>query len=83
MAYPAAVQFGDRRADALAAAVAAMVVGQHGNVHTGVAQGIGQCRRRPEQRVARVASPAGEGCFEIHDREVARIRGARAAKTGW
>ena len=78
--YSAAVQFGDRRADAFGTAVAAVVVGQHGDIHTRVAQGIGQRRRRAEQRVTRVVSPPGEGGFEVHDREVGRPHPGREGR---
>ena len=80
MEYSAAVQFGHRRADAFGASVAAMVVGQHGDIHTRIAQGVGQRHRRPEQRVTRVTAAAGEGGFEIHDREVGRPHPGRESR---
>ena len=72
MPYAAAVEFGNARADAFGAAVAAMVVGQHGHIDTRLAQRVGQRHRRPEHRITRIAATARKGGFEVDDCEIRR-----------
>ena len=70
VADAAAVQLADRRADALRAAVAAVVVGQERDIHARSAQGVGQFRWGAEERIARVAAAPRQRGLQIDYREV-------------
>ena len=60
------VEFPDRRTDAFRSAVAAVVVGQHGHIHAGLAQGVGQHDGGAEHRVARIGCGGGQRRLEVH-----------------
>ena len=66
------VEFPDRRTDAFRSAVAAVVVGQYGNVHAQGVECLGQSRRGAEAGVTRIGSGFGKGGFEIDDRCIGR-----------
>ena len=73
VADAAAVQLADRRADALRAAVAAVVVGQERDIHARSAQGVGQFRWGAEKRIARVAAAPRQRGLQIDHREVCGV----------
>ncbi|CDE64071.1 unknown [Alistipes putredinis CAG:67] len=66
------VEFPDRRTDAFRSAVAAVIVGQYGNVHAQGVECLGQSRRGAEAGVTRIGSGFGKGGFEIDDRCIGR-----------
>ena len=70
VADAAALQLADGRADTHQSAVAAVVVGQHGDVDPGLVQRIGQRRGRAEDGIARIGLRVGERRLEVHDHEV-------------
>lgn len=70
------VEFPDRRTDAFRSAVAAVVVGQYGNVHAQGVECLGQSRRSGS-RVTRIGSGFGKGGFEIDDRCIGRTEALR------
>ena len=69
-------KFRDGRMHPGGAAVAAVVVGQHGHIDPGVTQCVGQRRRRAETGIARIAVGAGERRFEVHDHQIGRTEAA-------